>query len=137
MAALTKDTRRIYKAKQRAGTVPLKASSTIYEGSAIGDDASGFGRALVAGDPFMGFAVQGDVGGAADGDEETPVLVEGIIRANIAGITEANLGDTVYMSSDNDFTLTAGGNSAIGKIDRVISTTVAEVFFQSDSRASR
>jgi len=36
--------------------LPVVAADIIYEGAAVGDNASGLARPLVAADPFLGFA---------------------------------------------------------------------------------
>ncbi len=38
--------------------VPIIASDIVYEGSMVGDNGSGYGRPLVAGDPFRGHAYE-------------------------------------------------------------------------------
>ena len=38
-------------------SVPIIASDIVYEGAMVGDNGSGYGRPLVAGDTFLGHAV--------------------------------------------------------------------------------
>ncbi len=54
--ALTMNTPRDYQVADRED-YPVAATSQIFEGSAVGENASGYARALVAADKFLGFAV--------------------------------------------------------------------------------
>ena len=57
MSQLTADVSRKYTVgDDQRGEIPVAASTTIYAGSAVGDNGSGYARQLVAADPFRGFA---------------------------------------------------------------------------------
>lgn len=111
--------------------IPTKASTTIYQGSALGS-SSGAARALVAGDSFLGFALESATGGASDGTVSVKACARGVVT--VSAITGASgvgdIGSTVYMSSDNDFTLTSSSNTAIGKILSYDPTNGFTVYFE-------
>lgn len=110
--------------------LPVAATTTIYEGSAVGDNGSGYMRALVAGDPFRGFAVRkADNSSGSTGAINVHIIQEGRIVGTFSSIAITNVGDDVYMSDDATFTLTAGSNSYVGKLVRYISATSGVVAF--------
>lgn len=109
--------------------LPVKASSVIYAGSAVGVTA-GYARALVAGDPFKGFALAAQTGGATDGLVYVNVQTEGLISAAITSAAVTDIGSNVYMSDDGTFTLTPGANSLIGYVYRWESTGNVVVRFK-------
>lgn len=107
---------------------------TIYEGSMIGEDAAtGYVRALVAGDPFLGHAIEAvDNSAGASGAERVRVLAgEGTykLQVTLTGIAITNLGEAVYASDDGTITLTAGGNSYLGFVSRYVSANTCVVEF--------
>ena len=110
---------------------PVIASDIIYEGSAVGENGSGYSRPLVAGDRFQGFALeQCDNAAGSAGDKTVKVRTRGLVVLPIAsiGIT-ANDRPAVYASDDNTFTLTASTNSLIGFVSRWVATGSAVVEF--------
>ena len=113
--------------------LPMADNVKIYEGSAVGDNGSGYARALVAGDPFRGFCVEfadNTVTGHVVGGVFVQMKRWGMIQLSITGVTAVtDVGKPVYASDDNTFTLTAGSNSYIGRIVRWISGTQATVEF--------
>lgn len=117
--------------------IPAVASDIIYEGAAVGD-SSGNGRPLVAGDGFMGFAKERcDNSAGAAGAKKIKLYERGKVQLSVTGVTsENNVGDAVYATDDNTFTLTASGASAIGKVSRWISGTTCIVYFESVSKRS-
>jgi hypothetical protein len=127
--ALSANTPRAYDVGDYYNTLPVKASSTIYEGSAVGLTA-GYARALVAADEFAGFATAKAVGGNADGDVNVSVKSRGRVQLSITSIAVTDIGQTVYASADGTFTLTAIGNSKIGKVVRWVETGVVIVEFE-------
>ncbi len=110
---------------------PVIASDIIYEGAAVGENASGYSRPLAAGDVFQGFALeQVDNSAGSAGDKTVKVRARGRIRLPIASIAiTANDRPAVYASDDDTFTLTAGSNSLIGYVSRWVSTGYAVVEF--------
>lgn len=114
------------------------AADIIYEGAAVGDNASGYSRPLVAADPFWGFAVKKkDNSAGAAGAEKVRVKEQGFIVLSVTGVTGVTDKDApVYASDDDTFTLTASGSSSIGKVHRWVSGTTCVVYFQSVSMRS-
>lgn len=110
---------------------PVVAADIIYQGAAVGENASGYARPLQAGDPFLGFAeaIADNASGAA-GAINVNVLKRGNIVLPISGLAiTANDRPIVYASDDDTFTLTASTNSPIGTVSRWISTGFAVVEF--------
>ena len=131
MTTLAKDSPRAYEIGERA-ELPVVASDIIYEGAAIGDNASGYARPLVAGDPFWGFAERkADNSAGAAGDINVLVKTRGEIVLAVTGVTGVgDVGETVYASDDDTFTLASTSNTAIGKIMRHVSSTTCVVYFE-------
>jgi hypothetical protein len=118
--------------------LPMIANDIIYEGAAVGDNGSGLARPLVAADPFMGFAQRkaDNTGGAASA-VKVMVRPKGLIEIPVTGAASADdQGVTVYASDDDTFTLTAGSNTAIGKVHRWVSGTTCVVYFEAVSQRS-
>ena len=115
--------------------LPMIAADIIYEGAAVGENAAGYFRPLVAADPFAGFAERTvDNSGGAAGAVNVRVKPRGRVILPVVGVTAVtDEGATVYASDDDTFTLTLTGNSAIGKITRYISGTTVEVYFEASS----
>jgi hypothetical protein len=110
---------------------PVIATDIIYEGAAVGENASGYARPLAAGDPFLGFALRkADNAAGAAGAVLVEVRTRGRITLPIAALAiTANDRPPVYASDDDTFTLTATSNSPIGYVSRWVSTGVAVVEF--------
>lgn len=121
-------------------TLPVAASTTIYYGSAVGDNGSGYARQLVAADPFRGFCL-GLVANVSPGGFGAPstagsagalsvaVKYSGLILATFSSVAITNVGAPVYMSDGATFSLTASGNSLVGHVHRYVSATQAVVAF--------
>lgn len=111
-------------------TYPVKASSTIYKGAAVGL-SSGYARGLVAGDAFVGFAdaLADNSATATDGYINVDVKSSGIIKLTITSVAITDVGSPVYASADGTFTLTKGSNSFIGNVYRYVTTNTAMVAF--------
>lgn len=118
------------------GHLPVADNVKIYEGSAIGDNGSGYARALVAADPFRGFCVEGadnTIAGHTAGGIYVQLRRWGLIQLAVTGVTAVtDVGKPVYASDDNTFTLTATSNSYIGRIVRWISSTNCVVDFDAN-----
>lgn len=112
--------------------LPMIASDIIYEGAAVGDNASGLARPLVAGDPFLGFAERTvDNSAGAASAKAVRVRMQGQVQLAVTGAAStADVSETVYAADDDTFTLTAGSNTAIGKVARWVSGTQCVVAFQ-------
>jgi len=103
----------------------------IYRGSAVGVSA-GYGRQLVAGDAFVGFA-EGNVDntgtGHASGLKTVQCRAHGCVLLTLAAVAVTDIGKDVYASDGNTYTFTAGSNTLIGKVYRYVSSTTAIVAF--------
>lgn len=110
---------------------PVIAADIIYEGAAVGENASGYARPLAAADVFLGFALEtADNAAGSAGDKRVKVRTRGCAVLPIAGLAiTANDRPAVYASDDDTFTLTATSNSLIGYVRRWVSTGVAVVEF--------
>ena len=110
---------------------PVIASDIIFEGSAVGENASGYARPLVAADPFLGFAeAKADNSSGAAGDVSVRVKSKGYIKLPISAIAiTSNDRAAVYASDDDTFTLTPGSNTLIGHVAQWVSTGYAIVEF--------
>lgn len=113
---------------------PVIASDVIYEGAAVGENASGYARPLVALDPFLGFAQRTvDNSTGAAGAKTVVVKRRGVIKLPISGLAiTANDRAKVYASDDDTFTLTSASNTLIGTVLQWIETGYAFVEFNAD-----
>lgn len=113
---------------------PVIASDIIYKGAAVGENASGYARPLVAADPFLGFAIDtADNSAGAAGAINVDLRSKGYIELSISGIAiTSNDKVAVYASDDNTFTLTATSNSLIGWVAQWIESGKALVYFDAD-----
>jgi hypothetical protein len=99
---------------------PVIASDIIYEGAAVGDNGSGYARPLVAGDRFLGFAIEKvDNSTGAAADKRVKVKKWGSPVLPITSLALADVGKAVYASDDDTFTLTPGSNSHVGFVSRL------------------
>ena len=137
MATKTKDEYLTYELGDIA-EYPVIASEIIYEGSAVGDNASGLARPLVAADPFLGFCEQqADNSAGAASAINVRVRDRGKVVVDVVGATGVgDVGTDVYMSDDNVFTLTTTSNSLIGTVVRYNSGTECVVSFKSSALAA-
>lgn len=109
--------------------LPVKGATHVYEGSALGDDGSGYMRPLNSNDPFRGFAYrEADNSSGADGDINVAIRCDGFVEVAISGVTIADVGADVYASDDDTFN-TGGTGTRIGHVHRVPSTGTAVVAF--------
>ena len=134
--ALSADSPRHYSVKGVENALPVQASSTIYAGSACTIDTGGEVGPLATGEAgFVGFAIaKADNSGGSAGDINARVLTDGEIELTITGLDDNNnIGDEVYATDDNTFTLTASGGTAIGRVSQIVdlSANKARVKFTS------
>lgn len=116
MTQLSANTAREYQLPE-LNDLPVAASATIYEGSAVGDNGSGYARQLNAGDPFRGFALRkADNASGAAGDVDVHVRQKGRIVLTISALAITDVGKPVYASDGNTFTLTASTNTHVGRV---------------------
>lgn len=133
MATLAADKPRAYEGVAgNRNDLPVVASDIIFEGAAVGDNASGYARPLVAADPFYGFAIRkADNAAGAAGDVNVHLHSEGLIQVPVVGVTGVgDVGTSVYASDDDTFTLTSTSNTLIGKVWRHVSGTTCVVSFK-------
>jgi hypothetical protein len=111
-------------------SVPAAAAATIYEGSMVGL-ASGYGRALVAGDVFVGhcLAQVDNSAGAAAAKNITVLAGRYRLRVAISGVAVTSVGRPVYASDDATVTLTPNGSSPVGMVTRYDASGYGEVEF--------
>ena len=103
MTTLSEDTARTYELGER-NNIGVIASDVLYEGSAIGDNGSGYARPLVGGDPFLGFAkVNADNSSGSAGDINVELHTEGRIKLAVTGALITDVGLPVYASDDDTF----------------------------------
>lgn len=133
MATLAKDSARVFELGD-VNELPVIASDIIYEGAAVGDNASGYARPLAAGDPFRGFAERkADNASGAAGDVNVRVLTRGLAQLSITNLAITDVGKDVYASDDDTFTLTKSTNTRIGYVHRWVSTGVGIIAFNVNS----
>ena len=97
---------------------PLKAGVHLFKGAFVGrDSVSGYSRPLVAGDAFEGIAYEEvDNTDGANGDKSARVDTQGDFELPLSGAAVTDRGATGYASDDETLTLTASGNSAVGRL---------------------
>lgn len=136
MATLAADTPRNYSAEVDPlfEELDVIASDIIYEGAAVGDNASGYMRPLTSGDSFRGFAEkQVDNSSGSAGDKRVKVRRQGIVQLTVTGASaRTDAGKPVFATDDNTFTMTNSGGSRIGTISKWISSTTCLVYFEAD-----
>ncbi len=127
--ALTANTVRTYEIGD-VNEHPVKETTTIYEGAAVGDPGTGYVRGLVAGDAFVGFAdKKADNSAGSAGDINAKVKYRGLIQLSISSLAVTDVGKDVFASADGTFTLTSDANSWIGKVHRYVSSGVGIVAY--------
>lgn len=135
MATRTSDIARPFEAggSEALNDLPVIASHVIFEGCAVGDNAAGLARKLIALDPFMGFAErQCDNSAGAASAKTVRVRSKGFVQIPVAtAASAADQGEPVYANDDDLFTLVATGAAAIGKVHRWVSGTTCIVAFES------
>lgn len=121
----------VIKVKGELGSIPIIAADIVYEGAMVGDNAAGYGRPLVAGDKFVGHAVEKvDNSSGSAGDENIKILT-GRYRLKVALVgTITDVGQPVYASDDDTYTFVAPSNSYVGVVTRYVSATKMEVEFR-------
>jgi len=134
MADLTKDASLRFwgETYSEKWTLDNSVAQTIYKGQPMIIDRSedevyprGFVDATVvdAADIFVGIAAEGAT--VATGDTETDNEIEVYVEPTIVGFksavyTDADVGDTVYMSDSGTLSATATDNPQLGKLHRVV-----------------
>lgn len=108
--------------------LPMLASATIYEGGFVGE-SSGYARALVAGDKFLGLCTKKAIETTgANGGKSVRVRRDALVKYAVTGAaSQADVGKKVYASADDTLTLVRGSNSLAGWIVAWISSTTCWV----------
>jgi len=128
MGTLTKNTPRAWELGDH-NELPIIAADIIYQGAVGGDNASGYIRPLVSGDPFRGFALEKcDNSSGSAGDKNVKLLESGKIQLSVSGLAITDVGRPVYASDDNTFNL-VGIGTFIGHVTRYVSSGVGIVAF--------
>jgi len=115
-------------------SIGIIANDIVFEGAMVGENASGYGRPLVAGDLFVGHSlVQVDNTSGLAGAKEIR-LRTGRYRgkATISGVLITDVGKEVFASDDDTYTLSSYGNSRVGVVIRYVTTNTAIVEFQTN-----
>jgi len=115
--------------------IGIIASDIVYEGAMVGDNGSGYGRPLVAGDKFLGHAISRVTNAVATAGQYEITLPAGRYRmvVDLVGLV-TDVGQPVYASDDSVLTFIGAGasvgNSYVGVISRYVSATQMEVEFR-------
>jgi len=134
MADLTVDAplRFLGEPKSEKWVLDNSAAQTIYKGQPmildISEDtvyARGFVDAttVAADDIFIGIAAEGATVATADNETDNEIEIytwPTIIGFKSAVFTDADVGDTVYMSDSKTLSSTVGDNPVLGKLHRVL-----------------
>ncbi|MBA3684655.1 MAG: hypothetical protein H0W72_05375 [Planctomycetes bacterium] len=135
MTALTQDTNRKVTGGNGGTRMPLLASAICFVGSLLTRTTTGFINRLVAGEPFAGVAMQRieladhPASGAANGDRFVTAMTGRFLMRLALAVTasDAIKRRKVYASDDNAFTFAAAGNTYVGEVVEIESTSVAIV----------
>lgn len=118
-------------ASQELVDLPVDDNVVIYKGGFVGHNRStGYARALVAGDEFLGIAYQkadNTITGHTAGGITVRLHQTIDIVDTLSGVAVADIGKDVYASADDTLTLTPTGNSRIGRVVAVDSSNTARV----------
>jgi hypothetical protein len=109
---------------------PVATGVTIYQGTAVYLTAGGYATNVTASgvNGFVGMAVGNVVNAGADGAKLVEVWATGDFELPSSGLTQADVGSTIYGSDNFTFSTTAGASGVpVGKIEYIISATVAVV----------
>jgi hypothetical protein len=104
----------------------VAASAHVFKGGFVGLNASGYARALTAGDRCLGIAYEeADNTSGSNGDATVRVFTLGDFQHTLTGAAVTDIGKPVYASDDATLTLTGANNSFVGwVVDRPAANTV-------------
>lgn len=125
----------IIKAQRRDGglrSVPVAASTTIYAGTLVYEDAGGdaIGAIVDETTSFLGVAAEYcDNSSGADGDKFVDVYTDGafVLAMDTTSLAKADLGKTVFGVDNFAVTETATDAPAVGIVTKFLTTSTAEV----------
>jgi hypothetical protein len=129
--ALSNDRNVDFFASEELVDFPVKDNVKIYRGAFVGRDrATGYARALVAGDEFLGVAYrQADntVSGHAAGGINVRLHQSVDMVNTLTGVAVGDVGKEVFASDDETLTLAPTGNTRIGRVVSVEGANLARV----------
>lgn len=134
MTTLAADSKRIFEqvGYEAFQDIPCVATDIIYEGAACGDVSGTCG--LISADTyvFLGFAArQADNSAGAASAITVRLQTKGQVQLAVTGVTSTDdVGQTVYATDDDTFTLTSTSATTIGKVARWVSGTTCVVAFE-------
>ncbi len=121
--ALTSSSEVDHYVDQELRSFQVVAGNHVYKGSLVGLAASGYARALIAGDPFVGIAYEEmDNSAGSSGDLSVRVYTLGDFGMTLTGATVADIGRPVFASADDTLTFSGSGNCYVGLVQNVVST---------------
>lgn len=114
--------------------IGIIADDIVFEGAMVGENASGYGRPLVAGDLFVGHSLEQVINTGGLAGVQNIRLRTGRYRGKvmISGVLITDVGKEVYASDDDTYTLSSYGNSRVGVVIRYDTTNTAIVEFQTN-----
>ena len=129
--ALSADTIRQYRKLAPIIDIPAVVTDILYRGAAL-EDTSGTADVVSGTGNFLGFcAAKADNSAGAASAIDVGVYPEGEVYLSVTGVEDTDdVGETVYATDDNTFTLTSSGGTAIGKIVQWVTSTYCWVKFQ-------
>lgn len=110
---------------------PVIATDIIYALAAVGlVPGAGHARPLAAGDKFGGFAEsQADNASGAAADINVRVIESGKVQLAVTGAVITDVGQPVYATDDDTFSLNPVGGVFIGFVHRFVSAGIVVVTF--------
>lgn len=110
---------------------PIIASDIIYAGAAVGVvDGTGHAKPLVAGNRFVGFAEAiADNSNGAAADINVRVVESGKAQLSVSGAVITDVGQPVYATDDDTFSLSPVGGVFVGFVHRFVSSGIVIVSF--------
>lgn len=123
--ALTKNRNIDHYPDQQLRSFKVGGGETIFKGSFVSVDASGYSAPLGAAETFIGIAFEEcDNSDGSDGDKSIRCYTQGDFEHALSGAAVTNIGDAVYASADDTLTFTSTSNSFLGYCVDVLSSGV-------------
>jgi len=112
-------------------SAPIIAADIIYEGSAVGENGTGYARPLVAGDRFLGFAEisRDNAAGSAGDKPDVRMYSKGLANIALSGAVITDVGASVYASDDTTFSFIGTSNTYVGTVYRWKSSGIVVLEF--------
>lgn len=113
---------------QELRTYRVAGSATIYKNAIVGLKSDGYARGLIAGDPFIGIALDtADNDSGSDGAITIRVYTLGDFIHAISGATIASVGRPVFAGADDTLSFVGHAKSYVGIMQDLDSAGVAIV----------